>query len=215
MPAKSAAFRFWDFSLPRASPPSSSSEAVENPPGFECLAEGESKEADFLSSLKEQQQQQQQQQQQDASSSAAAGGGGPPPSRQALALMQRRLWDCAIAPGKAFGMNLLMLYMGGGSGIFGVLILVYALHSCVKTLLAVSQQFKPFANVEGIRFLFFFKGLYVCICLLFAGYLCTRGSSSSLSAVCTPEKLLQSSATAERLAASGCRDPFRASHCIH
>lgn len=159
--------RWWDFTV--APPTSAAQEGYDNPTGFEFVSEGVEKEAEYLSSLREQQQQRSASGQTAAAS--AAPPATPPPSPQAVRLLQRKLWDCAIAPGKAFLMNLFMLYMGGGSGIFGVLILVYALHSCVKTLLSVSAQFKPFAATNELKHVWAYKCIYVAICLAFGAYI--------------------------------------------
>lgn len=61
--------------------------------------------------------------------------------------------------------------MGGGSGIFGVLILVYALHSCVRTLLSVSAQFKPFTTTKELKYVWVYKCIYIAICLAFGAYI--------------------------------------------
>lgn len=160
-----ASARCWDFTVPP--PTSGSSEGYDNPPGFEFLSEGLEKEAEYLACRRQQQQQHPR-----SASASAAPPSTPSPSPQALALLQRKLWDCAIAPAKAFAMNLFMLYMGGGSsGIFGVLILVYALHSCIKTLLSVSLQFRSFDGIKQLRFVWLYKCIYVSICIAFSAYL--------------------------------------------
>ncbi|CDJ40736.1 hypothetical protein, conserved [Eimeria tenella] len=165
----SAAGRCWDFTFCGA--PGGPPESVENPPGFEFAAEGLEKETEFLGALRQQQQQQQQQvaacpggspraasagspgaAAAAAPPAAAAAAAAPPLSEEAVALLQRKVWESAVAPAKALSMNLLMLYMGGGSGIFGVLIAVYALHSGVRTLLQLSVHFKPFADTPQLRF---------------------------------------------------------------
>ncbi|KAL8433293.1 hypothetical protein ACSSS7_003977 [Eimeria intestinalis] len=169
--------RVWDFRVPRASA-SLSTENYENPPGFQFQAEGAEKEAEYVASLRQRQRQLQQQQGATATTAACgAAAATAPVSPQALALLQRKVWDSAIAPGKAFGMNLFMLYMGGGSGIFGVLILVYALHSCFRTLLSLPQHYQPFAATEGLRFVWLSKAIYVLICLSFAAYLFNQAAS--------------------------------------
>ena len=165
MPPPSA--RWWDFTV---SPPTSAAhEGYDNPPGFEFLSEGIEKETEYVSSVRQQQQHRSASGPTTASSPAPPAT--PPPSPQAVALLQRKLWDCAIAPGKAFLMNLFMLYMGGGSGIFGVLILVYALHSCVRTLLSVSAQFKPFTTTKELKYVWVYKCIYIAICLAFGAYI--------------------------------------------
>ena len=73
-------------------------------------------------------------------------------------------------------MNLLMMYMGGGSGIFGVLILVYALHSCVRTLLGVSMQFKPFSVTKELKHIWAYKCIYCAICITFGVYILYQAS---------------------------------------
>ncbi|XP_026193896.1 uncharacterized protein LOC34619190 [Cyclospora cayetanensis] len=144
--------RCWDFTV--SGPTLGSSDGVDSPPGFEFLADGIEKEIEYLSSLREQQQQAA------ADPALIKEQSGPPPTPETVALLQRKLWDSAIAPGKAFAMNLLMLYMGGGSGIFGVLILVYAFHSCIRTLLGVSAQFRPFSDIKELKYVWAYKCLY-------------------------------------------------------
>ncbi|CBZ52960.1 conserved hypothetical protein [Neospora caninum Liverpool] len=58
-------------------------------------------------------------------------------------LLAKKGWEIAISPAKNLAMNFFMIYMGGvnSSGIFGILILFYVLHSCFSSALNVNRVF--------------------------------------------------------------------------
>ncbi|EPT29400.1 hypothetical protein TGME49_259000 [Toxoplasma gondii ME49] len=58
-------------------------------------------------------------------------------------LLAKKGWEIAISPAKNLAMNFFMIYMGGvnSSGIFGILILFYVLHSCFSSALSVRRVF--------------------------------------------------------------------------
>eukprot|EP00921_Rhytidocystis_pertsovi_P014911 GHVQ01023925.1.p1 GENE.GHVQ01023925.1~~GHVQ01023925.1.p1 ORF type:complete len:282 (+),score=31.54 GHVQ01023925.1:187-1032(+) len=86
-------------------------------------------------------------------------------------ILWRRSWEASISPLKSLGMTFFMMYMSGSSsGIFGILIIGYALMNSVKSLLAVSSVFKPFDSIPGMKSTILQKAVYSSICLMGLGY---------------------------------------------
>lgn len=82
----------------------------------------------------------------DSSSSPAAA----PLTVSNYEILLRRSWEASISPLKSFGMTFFMMYMSGASsGIFGILIIGYALASSVNSLLAVGSVFAPYDGVPN------------------------------------------------------------------
>eukprot|EP00922_Rhytidocystis_sp_ex-Travisia-forbesii_P017644 GHVS01026305.1.p1 GENE.GHVS01026305.1~~GHVS01026305.1.p1 ORF type:complete len:244 (-),score=37.64 GHVS01026305.1:148-879(-) len=84
--------------------------------------------------------------------SSSRGGSSSPVAVELTAsnreILIRRSWEASIQPVKSFGMTFFMLYMSGSSsGIFGILIIGYALMNTFKSLIAVGSVFRPFDSV--------------------------------------------------------------------
>lgn len=144
----------WDFTAPVSGGAAlRGPDGFENPFGFEFVEEGEEKEREWKLRCKTE-----------------------PPEQQSLSplakeALARQLWEISISPAKAFLTNGIMLYLGGGSGIFGILILVYALHSCVRTLLGLRRHFLPFDGKVSQLKVVAGKCAFALQCLLFGAYL--------------------------------------------
>lgn len=60
---------------------------------------------------------------------------------QRVALVKKRAWELSILPVKSLFMNVVMSYMMGSGGVFGFIILGYAVISAVRILFGVSKAF--------------------------------------------------------------------------
>lgn len=98
-------------------------------------------------------------------------------SAQNRDILVKRAWDVALSPAKSMGMTFLMMYLSGGSsGIFGILIIGYALINCVRTLLSICTAFKTFEETPGMPNIILQKIAYLCISflgLVYVLYQCT------------------------------------------
>ncbi|EEA05705.1 uncharacterized protein CMU_027140 [Cryptosporidium muris RN66] len=72
-----------------------------------------------------------------------------------LSDINNKAWSTALIPLKTMGMTFFMIYMSGNNaGIFGILIIGYALTNSIKILFSVQQHFLPLQNITNKSFLF-------------------------------------------------------------
>ena len=92
-------------------------------------------------------------------------------------ILQSRAWDVATAPVKSMFMNLFMMWMmGTGAGIFSLLFVVYALSTCLSTLVSVNKAFKPYEQIQPLLQ----KTVYVCLSLGVLYYLADKAGTMGL-----------------------------------
>eukprot|EP01056_Protomagalhaensia_sp_Gyna25_P005695 Protomagalhaensia_sp_Gyna_25__5694@NODE_810_length_2565_cov_135_815519_g638_i0_p2_GENE_NODE_810_length_2565_cov_135_815519_g638_i0NODE_810_length_2565_cov_135_815519_g638_i0_p2_ORF_typecomplete_len179_score22_40DUF1077/PF06417_12/2_7e23DUF1700/PF08006_11/0_067_NODE_810_length_2565_cov_135_815519_g638_i05931129 len=90
---------------------------------------------------------------------------------QRVALVQKRAWELSLVPVKSLFMNVVMIYMMGGGGIFGFIVLGYAVLSASRVLLGMGKSFDALqAGVSVPVNMILQKAVYLILGCAMLGY---------------------------------------------
>lgn len=117
-------------------------------------------------------------------------------SAEKRALVTSRAWSLSTQPAKALFMNVFMIWMMGGGGMFGIIIVGYALITAIRTLLGCQKVFEDLSKATGVQENFYLqKAVYCVIAMAFVLYLlysCAKMGFLPLSTVTLTDPIVYS-----------------------
>eukprot|EP01054_Gregarina_sp_Poly1_P002386 Gregarina_sp_Poly_1__2385@NODE_163_length_12241_cov_147_232955_g145_i0_p7_GENE_NODE_163_length_12241_cov_147_232955_g145_i0NODE_163_length_12241_cov_147_232955_g145_i0_p7_ORF_typecomplete_len186_score25_83DUF1077/PF06417_12/4_3e23TRP/PF06011_12/0_05_NODE_163_length_12241_cov_147_232955_g145_i037164273 len=100
---------------------------------------------------------------------------------QKVALVKKRAWELSFLPAKSLFMNVVMIWMMGGGGVFAFIILAYAVLSAVRVLLGVSKSFDDLQGSVAVPVnTLLQRTVYIIFASAFLGYFLLQCSKSGL-----------------------------------